>query len=86
MPPAAASEESDTHAFAPKAMAAAAGCDVADRVTKDTTILVIGDQDVRPLNGHEKSAKHLKAEKMIREGAMLRIIGETDFRALMSGT
>jgi DNA polymerase III subunit epsilon len=66
-------------------MAAAAGCDVADRVTKDTTILVIGDQDVRHLRGHEKSAKHQKAEKMIREGAMLRIIGETDFRAFMSG-
>lgn len=67
-------------------MAAAAGCDVADRVTKDTTILVIGDQDVRNLNGHEKSAKHRKAEQMIRDGAMLRIIGETDFRALMSGS
>jgi hypothetical protein len=67
-------------------MAAAVGCDVADGVTKGTTVLVIGDQDVRHLHGREKSAKHRKAEKMIREGAMLRIIGESDFRALvMSG-
>src|SRR5258706_5305009 len=40
----------------------------------------------RHLNGHEKSAKHRKAEQMIRDGAMLRIIGETDFRALMSNS
>ena len=39
-------------------MATQIGCDVADRVTKDTTILVVGDQDVRRLQGHEKSAKH----------------------------
>jgi DNA polymerase-3 subunit epsilon len=63
-------------------LAAQIGCDVADSVTKATTILVVGDQDVRALNGEEKSAKHRKAEAMIRKGAMLKIIGETDFRLM----
>jgi DNA polymerase-3 subunit epsilon len=65
------------------AMAANRGCDVADRVTSETTILVIGDQDVRVLNGKDKSSKHRKAEQMIREGSALRIIGESDFRVLV---
>ncbi len=65
------------------AIAAKAGCDVADRVTQDTTILVAGDQDVRVLNGKSKSAKQLKAEKLIRDGAMLRIVSESDFHLLV---
>ena len=66
-------------------MAAYIGCDVADRVTKDTTILVVGDQDVRRLRGHEKSAKHQRAEKLIRDGSKIRIITETDFRGIVKG-
>lgn len=65
-------------------LAAAAGCDVGGGVTSATTILVVGDQDVRHLNGKEKSAKHLKAEKLIADGHPLRIIGESDFAALVS--
>lgn len=65
-------------------LAAEAGCNVAEGVTKSTTILVVGDQDIRVLNGEEKSAKHSKAEEMIRNGAAIRIIGETDFRLMTS--
>lgn len=65
------------------AMASAAGCEVSAGVTKRTTILVVGDQDVRLLNGHTKSAKHRKAEQMIAAGASIRIISESDFRVLV---
>lgn len=63
-------------------LAAAAGCDVADGVTKHTTILVVGDQDARKLNGQEKSAKHRKAEALVAKGTPLRIITESDFIAI----
>ncbi|MDT3683736.1 MAG: exonuclease domain-containing protein [Pseudorhodoplanes sp.] len=66
-------------------MAAAAGMEVAGSVTEETSILVVGDQDLRRLAGEEQSAKHRRAEQLIREGAALRIIGETDFK-LMLGT
>ena len=49
--------------------AAAAGCRVDDSVTKHTTLLVVGDQDLRVLNGHEKSSKHRKAEMLIAKGS-----------------
>jgi DNA polymerase III subunit epsilon len=65
-------------------LAAQAGCDVRNSVTKATTLLVIGDQDVRRFAGNEKSAKHQKAEGMIRDGAKLRIISEKDFSRLVS--
>lgn len=64
-------------------LAAMAGCKVADSVTKKTTILVVGDQDIRALKGHEKSAKHRKAEELIGDGAQLRILGESDFQLLL---
>ncbi len=59
--------------------AAASGCRVDSGVTKHTTILVVGDQDVRKLAGHEKSSKHLKAEQLISKGQSIRILGESDF-------
>ena len=59
--------------------AAAAGCQVDAGVTKQTTLLVVGDQDIRKLAGHEKSSKHLKAEKLIENGQHIRILCETDF-------
>ncbi len=61
------------------------GCDVADAVSKRTTLLVVGDQDARKLAGHEKSTKHRKAEEMIAKGARIRIIDETGFAALGRG-
>lgn len=65
------------------AMAAKAGCDVADNVTKSTTLLVVGDQDIMKLAGHEKSTKHRKAEKLVEKGQSIRILRETDFVRLI---
>jgi DNA polymerase III subunit epsilon len=59
--------------------AAASGCRVDDGVTKHTTILVVGNQDIRVLAGKAKSSKHLKAEALISKGQQLRIITERDF-------
>ncbi len=59
------------------------GCTVADGVTTKTTMLVVGDQDVKKLAGHEKSSKHRKVEKLIDEGRSIRILRETDFRRLV---
>jgi DNA polymerase-3 subunit epsilon len=67
-----------------KTMAAEIGCSVKDGVTKATTILVVGDQDIRNLAGHEKSSKHRKAEEMMREGQAIRILMESDFKELVS--
>ena len=64
-------------------LAASIGCQVAENVTKKTTLLVIGDQDFSKLAGFEKSSKHRKAEHMIAEGHPIRIILETDFKALV---
>ncbi len=49
-------------------------------VTKHTTLLVVGDQDLRKLNGQEKISKHRKAEQLIAKGQALRILGESDFK------
>jgi DNA polymerase-3 subunit epsilon len=65
-------------------MAAKIGCSVGQGVTKETTLLVVGDQDVRRLAGHEKSLKHRKAEKLMREGQAIRILRESDFKELVS--
>ena len=64
-------------------LAASIGCQVASNVTKKTTILVVGDQDVSKLAGHEKSAKHRMAEQLAAEGYQIRIIRETDFKSLV---
>ncbi|KYK45165.1 hypothetical protein A1D31_11075 [Bradyrhizobium liaoningense] len=64
-------------------MAAMAGCKVSDSVTKKTTILVVGDQDLRMTKGNEKSSKHRKAETMIADGAALRIVRESDFMMMV---
>ncbi len=64
-------------------MAADAGCDVSASVKKSVTILVIGDQDTTKLAGHEKSSKHRKAEELIQKGQSIKIIGESDFKAMV---
>lgn len=63
--------------------ASVVGCEVDARVTKHTTLLVLGDQDVRKLAGHEKSAKHRKAEELIAKGQTIRIISESDFQRIV---
>lgn len=65
-------------------MAAKVGCEVTEGINKKTTILVVGDQDIRKLAGHEKSSKYRKAEKLIAEGCQIRILRESDFKELVS--
>jgi DNA polymerase-3 subunit epsilon len=67
-------------------IAANAGCQVDDSVTKHTTLLVVGDQDIRRLAGHEKSLKHRKAEELIKKGQHIRIVGESDFKSIIGQT
>jgi len=64
-------------------MAAKTGCTVAAGVNKKTTILVVGDQDIKKLAGHEKSSKHRKAEKLRALGCSIRILREGDFKELI---
>lgn len=64
-------------------VASNAGCEVESGVTKHTSILVVGDQDIHRLSGHEKSSKHRKAEELMRKGQSIRIITESDFRRLL---
>ncbi len=63
-------------------LAAAIGCQVAAGVSKKTTMLVVGDQDIKKLAGHEKSLKYRKAEDLITKGAAIRILKESDFKEL----
>jgi DNA polymerase-3 subunit epsilon len=65
-------------------LAAAVGCEVVQGVTKATTLLVVGDMDIKRLAGHEKSSKHRKAEELVAKGFPIRIIRETDFRELVA--
>jgi DNA polymerase-3 subunit epsilon len=64
-------------------LAASVGCQVSSGVTKNTTILVVGDHDIKRLSGHGKSSKHRKAEELIANGVPIRIIGESDFKELV---
>lgn len=63
--------------------AASMGCQVAANVSKATTLLVVGDQDVALLAGHAKSSKHRRAEELIAKGIPIRILRETDFQELV---
>jgi hypothetical protein len=49
-----------------------------------TTILVVGNQDIRRLAGHRKSSKHRKAEQLISQGQYIRILTESDFEQLVA--
>lgn len=64
-------------------MAARVGCEVDSSVTKRTTILIVGDQDIGRLVGHKKSSKHRKAEALILDSQHIRILREGDFRELI---
>lgn len=41
-------------------------------------MLVVGDQDIKRLNGAEKSNKHRKAEALILAGQSIKILQESD--------
>lgn len=64
-------------------LAASMGCVVASSVTKKTTLLVVGDQDLSKLAGKEKSSKHLKVEELNKKGQKIRILKESDFEAMV---
>lgn len=64
-------------------LAAMVGCRVGENVTKETTILVVGDQDARRLAGHDKSLKQRKAEDLIRKGQEIKILTKSDFEELV---
>ncbi|TPI31160.1 transposase [Mesorhizobium sp. B3-1-6] len=61
-----------------------AGGAVDTGVTKATTVLVVGDQDLLRTNGNPKSSKHLKAEGLAATGQPIRFLAETDFMALVA--
>lgn len=67
-------------------LAAVAGCRVDANVSKKTTILVVGTQDMSKLKGYEKSTKHRKAETLIEKGEDIQILSESDFLDLISRT
>jgi DNA polymerase-3 subunit epsilon len=64
-------------------LAAHAGCEVDEGVTKHTTLVVVGVQDDARLNGKKVSNSHQKALDWIRKGKPIRIITENDFNKLL---
>lgn len=65
------------------ARAAAAGMTVMTNVTRKTTLVVVGEQDLAQLAGHEKSTRHRRAEELLAAGQPIRIIAEAEFLALI---
>jgi len=65
-------------------LASTLGCKVESGVNKRTTILVVGDQDIKKLAGYEISSKHRRAEELIHDGHPIRILRETDFKELVN--
>lgn len=64
--------------------AAGAGITIKTGVSKNVTLLIVGDQDISALAGHDKSSKHRRAEELQREGHEIRILGETEFLRLIA--
>lgn len=62
------------------------GCNVSTSVTKKTTILVVGKQDLSLLVGYSKSSKHRKAEELIEKGQKIKILSEEDFLTLIGNS
>lgn len=63
--------------------AAAIGCTPANGVTKKTTLLIVGEQDLSIVGADGKSSKQAKAEELIAKGQEIRILGEDAFDALL---
>lgn len=66
-------------------MAARSGMDVRAGVTRQTTHLVVGDQDLLEHDGALRSAKHQKALQMRDAGHSIQIMGESAFQRLIAG-
>lgn len=60
------------------------GCTPANSVTKKTTLLVVGEQDLALVGESGKSTKQVKAEELISKGQEIRILGESAFEALLN--
>ncbi|WP_106610452.1 exonuclease domain-containing protein [Shimia abyssi] len=65
-------------------LAADAGVTVRNTVSGKTTLLVVGDQDLTLLNGHDKSSKHRRAEELSLQGQKIGIITESTFLAMLN--
>ncbi|WLP94298.1 exonuclease domain-containing protein [Psychrobacter sp. M13] len=65
-------------------LAASVGFTIGAGVTKKTTLIVVGDQDITKLAGKKKSSKHIKAEDLISKGQNIRILQESDFKELVA--
>lgn len=63
-------------------MAAMIGCTTQTGVNRNTTMVVVGNQDIRRLAGHAKSLKHRRAEELIAGGQDIHILSERDFAEL----
>lgn len=64
-------------------VAADLGVFVHPSVTKKTSLVVVGDQDVRHPDWGDKSIKQRKAEELIAQGYDILILSESDFHALV---
>ena len=62
-------------------LAAFAGCQVSEGVTKRTTLVVVGDDR---FNRSERSGKWKRAEELAQLGHPIRVMSETDFLALIA--
>jgi len=60
-----------------------AGGEIGDNVTKNTTILVVGDQDPNRVGDTGKSSKQLKAEALILKGQETTLLSERSFFAAL---
>ncbi len=64
-------------------LAAGAGITVKTGVSKKISLLVVGDQDLSTLAGHNKSSKHRRAEELQNQGHEIKILGESEFLELI---
>ena len=61
-----------------------AGGEFAQNITQNTALLVVGQQDLKKLAGHQVSSKMRKAATMAADGHHIEIIDETDFIRLFA--
>lgn len=65
-------------------LAGNAGCEVKSSITKTTSYVVVGEQDLELTKGRKRSTKHRKAEEYISQGLPIKILTEKQFLALIS--